>query len=75
MSSAKRLEMRIGGLLGFHDNSRTLFCWTPKFKKSGNLIGTVLMNAILATKTSDTPAAGARKLYLQVDGGSENINR
>jgi len=39
------------------------------------VISTVLLNLILADKTSGTNMALARTLYLQVDGGSENNNQ
>ena len=38
------------------------------------LSGTVLLFYLFAIKTSTLVSATARTLYLQVDGGSENVN-
>lgn len=39
------------------------------------MIATVLWHAIIAVKTGAQPSARARTCFLQVDGGSENINK
>jgi hypothetical protein len=49
------------------------FC-NDTLDKGANLTATVLLMLLRAIKSSNTPAALADTLYLQFDGGAENIN-
>jgi hypothetical protein len=53
-----------------------LFGWFGNVRKGKNIILTVLFFFLWMLKTSsDLQAAASSTLYLQVDGGSENMNR
>jgi hypothetical protein len=62
-------------MIEFGQEHRTLFAWLNNCSKGANLVCTMLLQQILALKTSTGPSAAARKLICQFDGGSENINQ
>lgn len=68
-------KIMCGGLTNFSTGKRSFFMNSTKLSKSANLIATILYFEIMATKTSRGPASRSRVLTLQVDGGSENINK
>jgi len=75
LSSGEKLEIKLSGMLSYSDDQRLLFCQTANVAKGGNAIATLILLKLKHIKTSGTPAAAARTLHLQVDGGSENINK
>jgi hypothetical protein len=72
---AHRIETFIGGLINFSLNVRYIFSYLPSVSKGGNLICTLLLFSIAASITSDDNSSSSNILWLQCDGGSENINR
>jgi hypothetical protein len=67
---------KLGGLIDLGIGQRHLFLCAPTVAKDASLIMHVLYWQLVALKTSTTAAGRtADTLYLQVDGGSENVNK
>ena len=74
--TAEKAELHVGGLLSYGTGLRYLLGWFANCSiKGGNLICTWLFFYLYSLKRSTLPAAQARELHVQVDGGSENINQ
>jgi hypothetical protein len=69
------IDIKVGGMISYSKPMKYLWLLPPAIKKSANMLLTLLLWTILAVKTSASPAAAARTLFLQCDGGSENVNR
>jgi len=74
LRTGDRLPIRVGAVLNLGTDQCTLFFSNDCVPKGGNLIATVLLEQLRAIKFSGSPSASAQTLYLQFDGGSENIN-
>ena len=75
LSSLMKLRLATGGIISESTATRVLFFYCDAIKKGGNTIASALYTQVRAIKTSSTKAANAHTLFLQCDGGSENINR
>lgn len=74
LRTGDRLALRVGAVLNLGTDHCTLFFSNDCIPKGGNLIATVLLAQLRAIKFSGSPSAAAQTLYLQLDGGAENIN-
>jgi hypothetical protein len=72
---AYKLDFNVGGLIDFGTRTRWLNSSLHNVRGGGNFVITILYFYLRALKTSATPSALARDLYVHVDGGSENCNR
>ena len=75
LATTMKLKLATGGIISESTSSRVLFFYSDAIRKGGNTIASALYAQVRAIKTSSTVAANAHTLFLQTDGGSENINQ
>ena len=73
MDKSKKLDVKTGGVINFTTGTNYVMGhWNLSVEKSSNVVCTVMWHIIRAAKESDHPCSRARKLQIQMDGGSEN---
>ena len=75
LATLMKLRLSTGGIISESTSTRVLFFYSDAIAKGGNTIASALYAQVRAIKTCSSIAANAHTLFLQCDGGSENINR
>jgi hypothetical protein len=75
LASGEKVEIKMTGMISYSNQQRLLFVNSRAVNKGGDAIATLIYEQLRAMKWSGSPAAEARTLFIQFDGGSENVNK